>query len=108
MAQYLFQAAYSTEAWAAQVKNPQNRIEAVRSSIESLGGRIEHAFFAFGEYDIFAIIDFPDNVNAASWAIATAAAGTVKTSKTTPLMSIEEGVEAMRKASDLGYKPPMG
>jgi len=24
---YMFQAAYTSEAWAAQVRNPQNRIE---------------------------------------------------------------------------------
>ncbi len=108
MAQYLFQAAYSTEAWAAQVKNPENRVEAVRSSVERLGGHIEHAFFTFGEYDILAIIDFPENVNAAAWAIATAAAGTVRTGKTTPLMSIEDGLEALRRAGGAGYRPPGG
>lgn len=31
--------------------------------------------------------------------------GTVKTVKTTPLMSNEEAVEAMKKASTAGYKP---
>ncbi len=108
MAKYLFQAAYTSDGWAAQVKNPQNRIDAIRPSIERLGGRIEQAFYAFGEYDIFAIIDFPDNVNAAAWSIAAAAGGSIKTGKTTPLMTIEEGIEAVRKASDIAYKPPTG
>jgi hypothetical protein len=39
MARYLFQASYTTEAWAVQVSNPQNRVDAIR-----LGGRLESAY----------------------------------------------------------------
>jgi hypothetical protein len=40
MARYLFQASYTSEPWAAQVSNPQNRIEVIRPVIERLGGRL--------------------------------------------------------------------
>ena len=106
MVKYLFQTSYTPDGWAAQLKNPQNRIDAIRPSIERLGGSIEHAFYAFGEYDIVAIIDMPDNVNAAAFSIAAGAGGALKATKTVPLMSIEEGIEAIRKASDIGYQPP--
>lgn len=49
MALYLLQVAYTSEAWAAQLKNPLNRREAVSPVIERLGGYIESAFYAFGE-----------------------------------------------------------
>ena len=106
MAKYLFQASYTSDAWAAQVHNPQNRVEILRPMIERLGGRIEGAYFAFGEYDAVVIFEMPDNVSMAAFALAAAAGGAMKAVKTTPLMSIEEGIEAMRKASGTGYRPP--
>ena len=106
MAHYLFQAAYSSDAWAAQIQNPQNRIDAVRAQVESLGGTIDHAWYAFGEYDLVAIVQMPDNVSMATMAIAIAAGGATKAAKTTPLMTIDEGIEAMTRAGSLTYQPP--
>ncbi len=104
MAYYLEQVAYSTEGWQALVKNPQNRIEAVRPAIEKLGGKIESAWYAFGEYDVVLIIQMPNNVNAAAIAMAFAAGGACRAVKTTPLITIAEAVEAMKKASTVGYR----
>ncbi|MBI4639738.1 MAG: GYD domain-containing protein [Candidatus Tectomicrobia bacterium] len=106
MAYYLVQAAYTAEAWAVQIKNPQNRLEVVRPVIERLGGRMENFWFAFGEYDVVGIVQMPDNVSAAAFSLAVSAGGAVKAVKTTPLMTIEEGIEAMRKAGGAGYRPP--
>lgn len=106
MAYYLLQVAYTPEAWATLVKNPQNRLELVRPAAERLGGKLETGWFAFGEYDVVAVLNMPDNVSAAAFSIAASAGGAVKAIKTTPLMTIEEGVEAMRKAGDTGYRPP--
>jgi len=106
MSHYLLQVAYSPEGWAAQVKNPQNRIEAVRPAVEKLGGKLREAWYAFGEYDLVALLEMPDNAAAAAFAVAAAAGGAVKAIKTTPLMSVEEGMEAVRKAGGAGYAPP--
>ncbi len=106
MARYLFQGAYTPEAWAAQINNPQNRVEVIRPVIESLGGRFESAYYAFGDYDVVFIAEVPDNVSAAALALAINAGGALKAFKTTPLMTIEEGMEAMRKAGGTGYRPP--
>jgi len=105
---YLIQVAYTPDAWAAMIKQPQNRLEAVRPVVEKLGGRFEHAWLAFGEYDIIGVVELPDNTNAAAFAMAAAAGGALKAFKTTPLLSVEEGVEAMRKAQEAGYRPPSG
>lgn len=105
MPHYLHQVAYSQEAWQALVKNPQDRIEAVRPAIERLGGKIKDAYFAFGEYDIVVVTEMPDNVSAAGLAIAFAAGGACKSVQTTPLLSTSEAVEALKKAGQSGYKP---
>ncbi len=106
MPHYLLQVAYTPDAWAAQLKNPQNRIEAIRPAVEGLGGRIECAYISFGEYDVMAVLDMPDNVTAAAFSIAASAGGAIRAAKTTPLMTMEEGIAAMRKAGTAGYRPP--
>jgi len=106
MALYMLQGAYTSEAWAAQVKDPQDRVEAVRPAFEKLGGKIQSAWFTFGEYDVTVVADFPDAVSAAAVSIAIAAGGAFKSSKTTPLLSIEEGVDAVKKAGTTGYAAP--
>ena len=106
MAYFLLQGAYTAEAWKALVKKPHDRTEVVRPVIEKLGGRMESAWFAFGEYDIVLILQMPDNVSAAAFSLAVAAGGAFKSYKTTPLMTIADGIEAMRKAAGAGYQPP--
>ncbi len=102
---YLLQVSYTTEALAAMIKKPQNRGEAVRKAIEKLGGAIGGFWMSFGDYDVVAIIDMPDNVSAAAFALACAAGGGCKSVKTTPLLSGEEAMAAMKKAATSGYKP---
>ena len=104
MPHYLQQVAYSTEGWEALVEKPENRIEAVRPAIEKLGGRIESAWIAFGDYDVVLIIQMPTNVDASAIAMAFAAGGACKAVKTTPLLTVEEAVEAMKKAAGAGYR----
>ena len=108
MAYFLLQGAYTAEVWKTLVENPVNRVEAVRPAIEKMGGRVESAFFAFGDYDVVLIMEMPDNVRAAAFALAVAAGGAFKSHKTTPLMSMDEGGEAMKKAGGTGYRPPGG
>ena len=106
MPSYLLEIAYTPEAWSALVRNPHDRLEAVRPVIEGLGGRVNAAYFAFGDYDVVLIADYPDNVSAAAFSMAVTGGGAVKTFRTRPLMTIEEGLQAMRKAGGAGYAPP--
>jgi uncharacterized protein with GYD domain len=105
MAYYLIQVAYTPEAWAAMVKEPQNRLEKVTPAVEALGGKMVQGWLTFGEYDLVAILDMPDNVSAAAFSLAVAAGGACKAYHTTPLMTMQEGVEAMKKAQGSSYKP---
>jgi uncharacterized protein with GYD domain len=104
MASYLLQLNYSPEAWAAMIKNPQNRMEAVRGPVANLGGTITNFWMCFGEYDIAGVIEMPDNVSAAAFSMAIAAGGACHNIKTTALLSIEDGIAAMKKAATCGYK----
>ena len=69
----LAQAAYTSEAWASQIGDPQNRIEQVRGVVGNLGGSIESAFYTFGKFDIIAVTQFPDNASTATFALAASA-----------------------------------
>jgi uncharacterized protein with GYD domain len=105
MPHYLIQAAYTPEAWQALVKNPHSRIEAIRPAIERMGGKLVGGWAAFGDYDAILVAELPTSVDAAAIAIAAAAGGSCKAIKTTPLLTAEETVEAIKKASNTGYRP---
>ena len=106
MPRYLIQASYTTQGISDLVKNPQDRTAAVRPVIERMGGKLESIYFAFGEYDAMLIVELPDNVAMAAISMAVGASGAFRSFKTTVLISMDEAVEAMRKAGTISYRPP--
>jgi len=105
---YMYQAAYTPESWAAQIKNPQNRVEGVgRQVCESVGGKLIGGWLCFGDYDLVIIADVPDNKSMAAIALAVGAGGAIKASKTTVLMTGTDGVGALEKANAVStaYSP---
>ena len=105
---FMYQAAYTPESWAAQVKNPQNRVETVgRQACEAVGGRLIGGWLCFGDYDLVIIADMPNNESMSALALALAAGGALKAGKTTVLMTGTEGVGALKKAEVVAktYKP---
>lgn len=105
---YMVQVSYTPEAWKSLVKNPHDRIEAVRPAVEQLGGKVVSGYFAFGDYDAIAIADLPSHVSAAALAIAFAAGGACRDVKTTPLLSTAESLEALKQAGRSNYRPATG
>ena len=103
---YLYQCAYTSEAWTAQVETPQDVRRRVEAMMDRLGGKVIGIWYAFGEYDLVAIIEMPDNTREAAAAIAIAAGGAVRAAKTTPLITIEEGLAAQKLAARSLYLPP--
>lgn len=106
MATYLLQYSYTPESWAALVKKPTNRREAVETAVSQMGGKLLGCWFAFGEHDLVVIVEGPDNVSVAAGSILVAASGGFKHLKTTVLLTMEEGLSAMQKAGSMSYKPP--
>jgi uncharacterized protein with GYD domain len=97
MALYMYQASYTAKSMAAQLKEPLDPVEAFRPTLEELGATMVVAGFPFGEYDLVVVYDAPDDMTAASVAMAVAAEGEVKSARTTRLLSGQEWLESLRK-----------
>ncbi len=106
MPHYMIQAAYTPEAWAGLVKQRQDRSRAIRPMVKNMKGRVVSFYNSFGDYDAVVIVELPDNEAAAAVAIAASAGGALRAIKTTPLMTTQEGLKAMRKAKKAAYQPP--
>lgn len=78
-------------------------MEITRKAIESLGGKMEAYYFAFGSNDFFLIAEAPDNVNAVTGSLVANASGTVNVS-ITPLITPEEVDQAVKQTMD--WSPP--
>jgi uncharacterized protein with GYD domain len=107
MPHYLVQAAYTPEAWATLVSSPQDRSEPVRRMVEEAEGALDAFYLAFGDFDVVAIVELPDDATAAAVSMATSAAGAVRAIRTTPLIAPDEAVRALTKAKTVAYQPPV-
>jgi uncharacterized protein with GYD domain len=92
---------------AAQIKDPKDRIEVVRPAFEAVGGKILASGYPFGEYDVMAVYEAPNDTAAASLALAIAAGGALRSAKTTRLLSGQEWIAALKQAQTVSpnYKP---
>jgi uncharacterized protein with GYD domain len=103
---FLCRVGYNDTAAKALIANPQTREDVIRKSCASLGGKLHSFFFAFGEYDVVVIAEFPDNPSAAAFTLATSSKGAVAKFHTTVLLTPAEAVEGMKKAQKVDYAPP--
>ena len=65
------------------------RSDMVKKNVESLGGKLVHAYYCLGEYDVVAILEFPHNRAAMKAAVLNASLGHIRI-KTMPAVSREE------------------
>ena len=99
MAKYLLHVTYTGEgAKGLQKDGGTKRRKAAQALVESVGGKLEAFYFAFGDADAVVIADMPDNVSATAAALTLAVSGAV-TSKTTVLITPEEMDQATTKSS---------
>jgi uncharacterized protein with GYD domain len=103
---YMIQATYTAEAIATLAKNPQDRSIPVRELIQKLGGRMIGFYFCYGEYDVVTLSELPDDSAATAVALAARSPGHLKAFKTTKLFTVEETMEAMRKAGSATFQAP--
>jgi uncharacterized protein with GYD domain len=95
----LYQVAYTSESLAAQIKNPEDRLEVVGKQLAAaVGAKILGGGYSYGEYDGAVIVEASDDVTMAAVAVAIAPGGAVKAAKTTPLRNGAQWVAALRKA----------
>lgn len=109
MAQFLFQVAYTSASWATQVREHGNVLERIQPLLDGCRGSVTGCFYAFGEYDLILLADFPSAEEAAAFSLAATAGGSLKSIKTTPLLSVDQGITAMKRAEEVGrsYHPPV-
>ena len=103
---YLSRFSYTPETWARLIGNPEDRRTAAQSYIESVGGKLHGFWYAFGSHDGYNLWEAPDNVSMAAVALALSVGGELSSLETTVLMSVEETMDALQKASTIQYRPP--
>src|SRR4026207_1738248 len=104
MPKFLIQANFKPEGVKGLLKEGgSGRRKAVEQMTAAFGGKVESFYYAFGDKDVFVVVDAPDNVSAAAVALAVNASGMVSTT-TTPLLTPEEVDEATKKS--VKYRAP--
>ncbi|MFN8006367.1 MAG: GYD domain-containing protein [Terriglobia bacterium] len=97
MPKYLCQASYTAEGTKGLLKEGGSKRKAVvEQTINAAGGKLEAFYFAFGDTDVYLIVDAPDQATVAAISLAVNATGAV-TIKTTPLLTPEEVDQAVKK-----------
>jgi uncharacterized protein with GYD domain len=99
---YLSRFSYTPETWARLIGRPEDRAQAARSYIESVGGKLHGFWYAFG-YNLW---EAPDNVSMAAVALAISGGGALSSFETTVLLSVDETIEALRTAEQIQYRAP--
>jgi len=104
MPKYLISANYTPAGMeGVRAAGAKSRVDAVSTMLEAMGGRLESFHFAFGDTDVFAIAEAPDDEAAAAVAIAINSSGAVS-ARTIKLLSVEQVDDALRRSVD--YHPP--
>lgn len=106
MTLYLTKFSYTPETWARLTGNPEDRRKAAETYIESVGGTLHGFWYAFGDHDGYTLWEAPDNVSMAAVAVAINGGGAMSSMETTVLLTVDETLEALRKANEIAYRPP--
>ncbi|MGB7845554.1 MAG: GYD domain-containing protein [Candidatus Acidiferrum sp.] len=105
MCRFSHQISFTNAAWHSVLQNPHDPFESIRTPIESLGGKLQDAFFTEDAYDVLAITEFPESVSPADLSIAFSAGGAVAHIHTSPILTAAQAHEAKRKSGSCAYHP---
>ena len=103
---YLSRFRYTPETWARLIGKPEDRQKAAQSYVESVGGKLYGFWYAFGTHDGYTLWEAPDNVSMAAVALAISAGGALSSLETTVLLTVDETMDAPRKAEQVHYRAP--
>jgi uncharacterized protein with GYD domain len=106
MSLYLTRFSYTPATWAKLVANPEDRRQAAASYIESVGGTLHGFWYGFGAHDGYTLWEAPDDVSMAAVALAIGGGGAVSGLETTVLLTVEQTLDALRRAQGIGYRRP--
>ena len=104
MPKYLYQGSYTADGVKGLLSDGgTKRRQVIEDLVAGMGGTLEGFYYAYGDHDVYVIIDLPDSASATALSLAVAASGAV-TGSITVLISPEEVDEATRKT--VNYRPP--
>jgi len=104
MPKFLIIGSYTSEGAKGLLKEGgSQRKAAVEKMVSSAGGKLESLYFAFGDKDVYTVVDLPDAHSCAALSLAASASGVVRLS-TVMLMTPEDIDAACKKA--VSYRPP--
>ena len=100
---YLSRFRCTSETWARLIGNPEDRRKAAQSYIQSVGGKLDGFWYAFGTH---ALEGPPTNVSMAAVALAISGGGALSSFETTVLLTVSETMDVLRKAEQVQYEAP--
>lgn len=106
MALYLTRFSYTAETWGRLIQKPEDRREAARKYIESVGGKLHGFWYALGELEGYNIWEAPDHISMAAVVIGISGGGALVKCETTVLLTVEETLDALGRAGAVGYQAP--
>jgi uncharacterized protein with GYD domain len=105
MAKYLLKVSYSADGLRGVMKEGgTNRVRAVEKALSGVGGSLESFYFAFGQDDVYVIVDVPDHTSAMAMAATVGSSGAIDSYETVVLLAPSEVDRAMELTVD--YAPP--
>jgi uncharacterized protein with GYD domain len=109
MAHYLIEVGYTAESWSAQIDSHANVVERITPALDACGGKIESIYYSFGDNDLVAIMDFKKPEDAAAFGLAVSSSGALRSYKTTPLLTVDQGLASLEKAAAVrkAYAAPL-
>ena len=104
MPKYLARFSYTREGLQGLMQEGGTaRRDASARVVEAAGGTLEAFYYAFGDHDLYAIVDVPDQETMAAIMLTIGTSGSA-TGSTTVLLTPEEVDAAVNR--DIAYKPP--
>ena len=76
--------------------------------VNSMGGTFVGSWLSLGQYDSTAVIEMPNDISMEAFKMVVMAGGGLTRFDLTPLMSFEDGVQAMQLAQEVRYAPFSG
>lgn len=104
MKKYLIRGTYNSDGTKGLIQEGgSGRRSAIEKMLEGMGGKMESFYYAFGEEDVYVIVELPDDISAKAVGLTVNAAGLVKISMTI-LLTAADLDEASKKS--VSYRAP--
>ncbi len=104
MKKYLIKGTYNSDGVKGLIQEGgSGRRTAIEKMLQEMGGKLESFYYAFGEEDVYVIVELPDDISATAVGLSVNAAGLVKISMTVLLTAADIDVASKKSVS---YRAP--